>query len=89
MIRGEGRGLLEVDGAVGRERRDLPGREIEQLQFDRIARVPREHDGASIGRPVGLIIVDRAGGDLDGRVRRNPLPPQRSLHGVDQLGAVR
>ena len=80
---------LEVYGAIGGERRDGPGRQIEQLQLDPVMGIAREDDRPAIGRPIGLVVVYRTCGELRGDRRSNALPPERALHRVDQLGAVR
>ncbi len=79
---------LDVDGGVGRDGLHGLRRQIQQLQLDRVVHVPGEDDEPSIGGPVGLVVVSLARGQLLCDARADPLPPQRALHRVDQLGPV-
>ena len=67
----------------------LAGREVEQPQLHRVVPVGRVDDAPAVGRPVGLMVVSRAGGELARLVAAEPLAPQPPLHGVDQLRPVR
>jgi hypothetical protein len=58
-----------MDCATGEELRGLLGGEIEQAKFDGVVPVGGVHDAAPIGRPVGLIVVSRAVGELARLIR--------------------
>ena len=61
---------LKLHGLRLRELLRLAARQIESPELDRIGVMSREHDEASVGRPVGLIVVARAVGQLVGACRR-------------------
>ena len=86
-VRGPAR--LEVHGPIRRERPRRTAREIEQLQLDGVLDVGRVDDESPVGRPIGLVVVPGPRGELLRHARSQPLPPQRPLHGVDQLAPVR
>jgi hypothetical protein len=80
---------LHVDGAIRQQRTCVTGREIQELQLHRISDVPHKRYVASIGRPIRLVCVPRPRRQLVGFPAAHLLAPQRTLHGVDELGAVR
>src|SRR5205823_1226899 len=79
---------LDVHRPVGGHGPHRAGRQIEQLQLDRVVRISGEHDEASVRRPIGLIVVAGVARDLDGHAGADLLAPERALHGIDHIPPV-
>ena len=60
---------IDVDRAIRQERARLAGRQVEQSQLDGLAVVRRVDDEASVGGPVGLVVVSWTARELP-RLRR-------------------
>ena len=71
----------------------LAAGQVQSPEFDRIRVMTRKHDEAAVGRPVGLIVIARAVGQLVGGIAGcqpvDRLKPQRSAHAVHDALPVR
>ena len=79
---------VDVDGALRHDRAGGATREIEKPELNRVVAVRGVDDMPSIRRPVRLVVVSVAGGHLGRLNRADALPPERPLHGVNQLLSV-
>ena len=80
---------LDVHRAVRRQGSHRAGRQVEQLELDRIVGVAGEGDRPAVARPVGLIVVAGPGRELLGDGGADALAPERALHRVDQRRPIR
>ena len=79
---------LDVDCAVLRDRPRLAALGLQKPELDGVVAVRGVGDETAVGRPVRLIIITGAIGDLQRHRRSEALPPQGPLHRVDDLGPV-
>ena len=80
---------VEVHGAVGDESPRGPIAGVEHPDLQGVIAVGGVEDVPAVGRPVRLRVVAGAVGQLDGLARAEALAPERALHGVHELLAVR
>src|SRR5579884_2586777 len=69
---------LEIDGAAGGKLPGFPRREVEQPQLHRALLIRNVYDALAVGRPIGLVVVPWAIGELVSVLRTEFLPPQRT-----------